>query len=57
MIRCLIVLLFWLATLGTIEIDIAWRDGWNIELHSWLTYVIRKHKESKDAARGPKEGT
>ena len=49
MIRCLIVLLLWLATLGIADIKAEWADGWKIELHGWLAAIVRKAHRFRDA--------
>jgi hypothetical protein len=45
MIRCAIVFLFWVATLGILDIEITWADGWNIKLNGWLGVVIRRYRK------------
>jgi hypothetical protein len=47
MLRCFIVILFWLCTLGIFSIKIKWNDGLSIKLVGWPDALINLFKNKQ----------
>ena len=47
MLRCFVVILFWLFSLCAFDVKITWSDGLKIELHGWLAWLRRKLKRNE----------
>ena len=44
MIRCLLVIVFWILTVGIFDINVIWADGTKITLKGWGTWLQNKIK-------------
>ena len=54
MIRCIFVVLIWIATLGLLSINMEWSDGWSIHLVGWPD-AIMKRKADRQAGKDGKK--